>query len=91
MIVEAVNKVKQVMCMLWTIFALFIVWLILATVYQTELVEAFNYIANKIKKGNEHEQFRCKTRWYWCVSLGWIWINLQYYVHDFSWPCWCCI
>lgn len=43
------------MCMLWTIFALFIVWLILATVYQTELVEAFNYIASKIKKGNEHE------------------------------------
>lgn len=33
--------------MLWTIFALFIVWLILATVYQTELVEAFNYIAKK--------------------------------------------
>lgn len=25
--------------MLWTIFALFIVWLILATVYQTELVQ----------------------------------------------------
>lgn len=36
--------------MLWTIFALFIVWLILTAVYQTELVEAFNYIANKIKK-----------------------------------------
>jgi hypothetical protein len=43
------------MCMLWTIFVLFIAWLILATVYQTELVDAFNYIANKIKKGNEHE------------------------------------
>lgn len=39
--------------MLWTIFILFMVWLLLAAVYQEELFDVFDYIVEKIKKGNK--------------------------------------
>lgn len=39
--------------MLWTIFILFMVWLLLATVYQEELFDVFDYIVERIKKGNK--------------------------------------
>ena len=35
--------------MLWTIFVLFVIWLILASVYQNELFDAFEYILTRIK------------------------------------------
>lgn len=37
--------------MLWTIFILFMVWLLLAAVYQEELFDVFDYIVEKIKRG----------------------------------------
>jgi hypothetical protein len=37
--------------MLWTIFILFIVWLLLATVYQEEIFDILDYIVNRIKEG----------------------------------------
>jgi hypothetical protein len=39
--------------MLWTIFVLFMVWLLLAAVYQEELFDVFDYIVERIKKGNK--------------------------------------
>ena len=39
--------------MLWTIFILFMVWLLLAAVYQEELFDVFDYIVERIKKGNK--------------------------------------
>lgn len=39
--------------MLWTIFILFMVWLLLAPVYQEELFDVFDYIVERIKKGNK--------------------------------------
>ncbi len=35
--------------MLWTIFILFIIWLVLVSVYQEELFDAFEYVLRRIK------------------------------------------
>lgn len=37
--------------MLWTIFMLFMIWLLLATVYQEELFDIFDTIVERIKRG----------------------------------------
>nr|DAV37340.1 MAG TPA: FtsH Extracellular [Caudoviricetes sp.] len=37
--------------MLWTIFILFIIWLLLATVYQEEIFDVLDYIVKRIKEG----------------------------------------
>jgi len=37
--------------MLWTIFILFIIWLLLATVYQEEIFDILDYIVKRIKEG----------------------------------------
>jgi len=37
--------------MLWTIFILFIIWLLLATVYQEEIFDILDYIVKRIKGG----------------------------------------
>ena len=36
--------------MLWTIFILFIIWLLLATVYQEEIFDVLDYIVKRIKE-----------------------------------------
>lgn len=37
--------------MLWTIFILFIIWLLLATVYQEEIFDVLDYIVKRIEEG----------------------------------------
>ena len=37
--------------MLWTIFILFIIWLLLATVYQEEIFDVLDHIVKRIKEG----------------------------------------
>ena len=37
--------------MLWTIFILFLIWLLLATVYQEEIFDILDYIVKRIKEG----------------------------------------
>lgn len=37
--------------MLWTIFILFLIWLLLATVYQEEIFDVLDYIVKRIKEG----------------------------------------
>lgn len=37
--------------MLWTIFILFIIWLLLATAYQEEIFDVLDYIVKRIKEG----------------------------------------
>lgn len=37
--------------MLWTIFILFLIWLLLATVYQEEIFDVLDYIVKRVKEG----------------------------------------
>lgn len=37
--------------MLWTIFILFIIWLVLASVYQEQIFDTLDYIVERIKRG----------------------------------------